>query len=246
MRRIGLLVIGSFTTLLLLGAAPAKWGRSVGQGGTIDKLEILDISIAKGQAAIKVVSHDDGYGDEAPGSVNCKYGGMEATPKSGVTLATWTLAANSPGQAFDVYRMTSDPAACSSAAASAKNLADAKAKIASVGLDIAKKPALIPFKDGGFALPGGKATVKVVQRNAPDGEGDAGMGAFMTATVTLGGKAIHSVEYSYGLAGAGRATLELVGAWVEGNKVVFVQKASASNMGSPPSYTVTLSPVINL
>jgi hypothetical protein len=218
-----------------MAAAPPPF---VGDGIN-DSFTVLDVSPSKGWAIFKVVSHDMYGGDGPSETIDCHYPGMGATPRSGVTITTWNLATNA-NTAFEVYAAAHEPAQCSATATNEKNLADAKAAAAAVGLDVTKKPAPIPLSHGVFTVNG-----KAVTAGLTDTEDEEGTHTTV-ATLSSGGRTLWTTTWSWSGMMANHLDLDWVAAFAEGSKAVFVLRQTSGSMRSGPDTGFAFTPVIDL
>jgi hypothetical protein len=123
---------------------------------SLHRFDLLDVSDT--HAAIKVVHalEADPEFDREP--IDCGYAGMKDEPLAGVALVVFDLAKNTEPDVFEVYKPVLDKDECLSHEASEKALTAAKARIAEVGLDIARKPA--PLEDATVKRPWGEAKIE--------------------------------------------------------------------------------------
>jgi hypothetical protein len=237
LRALSLCLAGYAVAALAVSPPPEGLG-----AGTTDRFEVLDLSVAKGFAVIKVVDHyEESF--EGDGPYDCSYAGMSATPHAGVTLALWDLGAGRLAETFVVYAKAADETGCTPFEESQRQLAEAKAAAAGKGLDVARKPkAIRAAGDGSFTLAPGERSVVVTAetgtREAPDDDTTA----VAFARLAVGGTALYEVEETYSLMGAGSLSLSFPEGHLDGGKVVFVLKRTESNMQSAASTSWALTP----
>lgn len=201
----------------------------------LDRFELLDISVSKGWAAFRVIAHSQTFGEEGGGtqeSVKCGYPGMKKFPRSGVVIRSWELAAGKPGKSWTVYRIAEKRSECSDKETNEANLAAAKAATGELGLDLARKPALVEPRKGLLTLQVGEKEVELRIRVKNASKGDDVWQPRNVLRITLGKRVLFTGKSGYSGEGAGRGTLEVLGAHVEGDKVVFVLKATSGDMRS--------------
>lgn len=227
---------------LLLTAGPAHFAGV----GKIDKFEVLDVSLEKGWAALKLVSHSE-WGDDDMGnkkSIDCRYPGMQATPLSGVQLALWDLKKGTLGPVFTIYREASAPEECSKPKDNEKALADAKAAIAEKGLDLTKKPKPLPGPPWEVPVGAKKVTVQATSTRV-DNEED-GMSATRQVRVKAGKKTLFSQDQTFQLMGAGHLDYGFEGAWAEDGKVVVLLSITSGNMRAEETHAYFFTAIADL
>ncbi|MEZ4316949.1 MAG: hypothetical protein R3F61_05585 [Myxococcota bacterium] len=180
----------------------------------LDLLEVLDIDDR--HAALRVIWHEEEDPDNGRTPVDCEYAGMQKYPISTVDLVVFELATGTP-QVFTVYGGAVEEAACMSREASEKALAAAKARMAEVGLDPAKKPA--PLDGNQVTRDWGTAKLEGVEKRSTDG---MMMGA-IAWSVEAGGHVLYRSEREYGLAMAGSAKMMPLKAWAVPSGVVVLE-----------------------
>ena len=187
----------------------------------------------------------DESGNES-GSVACGYAGMDAYPRSGVTLALVKLGEDST-ETFDIYPMATSPEGCASHEASTATLNRAKAAFEAAGLDISKKPApTVPSSDGRYAFPVNGSTVQVSAWTVSEDQVDdplLGMresGLFTTAGV------LYVERSEYQRTGAGQLQVTFPLAWVQGDQAVFLVRSVSSDMRSGATEKWHLTPPVSL
>ena len=229
----------------LAGLAAMDLGPSESQ---LDRFELLDLSVAKGWAAYRVIGHGTYADERGPRtSVKCQYPGMKKHPRSGVVLRSWNLGAGKPGDAWTVYAIAEKAAECSSQETSEKNLTAAKAAIAALGLDFARKPALVRPRKNRLRLTVGdqRAVVRIHVKSVPAGE-EGEMKGQTVVRLTLGKRVLYSARQEYSTMGAARCTLRVLGAVVEGKQVVFVLSVTTGDMRLEPTTRLGFTKPISL
>lgn len=237
--------------LVLFGAAPPKTEkpptpRALAAGPAVDVFEVLDISIARGWAAVRIVSHAEGSqpDDEVTGP-QCKYPGMKAHPRSGVTLALWNLSERRREQSFDIYPLPWKGQACAKPAQSKAALAEAKKAIADKGLEVERRPKLVGATSRGFELPGPNGPVQVKLASKTDHDEEA-MTSSTTYTLSVGDAQLFTTALTVERMGAGHGAITFEEAWVEGSKVVFLYKTTVGNMRMEETTSYAFTPVLDL
>jgi hypothetical protein len=199
---------------------------------TLNRFDVLDIAPDKGLAAVKMIESQ--MGDMEHSAYDCAYPGMKEFPTSGVKLALWDLKAHKIVQEWVVYAPAIEASGCSSAATNESNLAAAKAKFASVGLDIAKKPAPVQAANGTYTLTVADKAV-TVKATADGGN----------AALSLNGAPFYKTTWDASEGAFGSAQFEFGPAYVVGTKVVFVEKNWFQTMRSSDNW-LALSPAFDL
>lgn len=221
--------------LLLAGTPVERRDAEALGGGQVDEFVVLDIS--ETHAALKLVAHPDGDGGEEAPPVNCQYGGMQAWPTSGVTLAVVELATGRM-ERFPVYAAVHSPADCTPEAASKKALADAKARFAQLGLQTDRRPDGDPGHSGVWTLGGQRFEVRTsVDRSAETMTGEAKM------EILREGAVVYRSARSFGLSMAGSGRTTVVEAHQTPGGVVFLERfeSFSGRGGKQVEYSLTSS-----
>lgn len=236
--------------------APVFSGLAMGIGDAeTDRVQLLDVDLKSGKAALKVVFHESEWEEAGMGSIDCKYPGMSEHPTSGVTLGLFDLKTHAV-TSFEVYPMAREPGECGGKERNEKVLADAKAAFSAAGLDIAKKPApVMPDAKGVFHLQGGEVQAWKHSITADDGEQwkvlispeepDFSMGATLVG-LRQGERVLVSTTDVYSRNMAGGSGTEFPVAWQQGDKVVFLAHGWYRDMRSGSSNRYGFSSVITL
>ena len=209
---------------------------------TVNRLDVLDVAPDKGFAALKVIHEPlDAMGEGLP---NCKYPGMGEFPTSGVRLALWDLEAQRVVEEWVVYAAATRPEECSATPTNEANLAAAKARFLTAGLDIAKKPAPVAPKGGSYDLViAGNATRVTVAVTASSDEA-AGVTTH-TQTLAVGGVAFFERTWTNDHGIMWMKHFAFGNAYVMGTKVVFVEDDYTTSMRSN-DHRLGLSPMFDL
>ncbi|PTL85027.1 hypothetical protein [Vitiosangium sp. GDMCC 1.1324] len=268
--------MGTFLVYLVLTIPPLV-SSQVNSGVTavsgaveIRSLSLLGVDVNRGLVGVKVVSTAKAYtetdgssvGEERFAPTRCHYAGMNKTPFDGVMLALLHAGADDEAS-WVIYEPAYDESRCTAPAVSKARLAQAKAAFAKANITMDQKVefAATPDAKGQLSLKIGDRTV-VVQTSKKTDDCDAeadpakvkasrcaeGFDRILTVTFAVDGQPFYQSWDSYTAAYAGSAELEVLGAFVSGTKVLFLQRlTTASGMQGPSSAqtTISVSPVFD-
>jgi hypothetical protein len=199
--------------------------------GITDRFEVLDLNIAGGVAAIKLVYHEPRYdpdlNKEIP-EINCNYAGMQAHPTSAVTLAFVELHSGTV-HPFHVYPLAYSPKGCASHEQSAATLAKAKKVFEKVGLNITRKPQPVAAEpDGSFTVKVGGNPVGITAWTVTSVSPSDALGETETG-ISIAGKPRYIERREFELGYAAHVDLTFPGIWVQDKQAVFVVRTTHSN-----------------
>ncbi|MCY1015363.1 hypothetical protein [Pyxidicoccus sp. MSG2] len=237
----------------------------------IRSISPLGVDVNRGLVGLKIVSTAKAYTEQDSSSereeriepTRCRYAGMNKTPFDGVTLALLHAAADDE-ESWEVYAPAYDGSKCTAPGVSKARLAQAKAAFAKANMTLGKEVgfAATPDASGQLSLKIGDRTVVVRTSQAVydcDAEAhpakvkasrcEEANDQILSVTFTVDGKAFYEFWDSYRAIHAGSAEFEVLGAFVSGTKVLFLQRfKTESGMEGPSSADtiISISPVLDL
>lgn len=237
----------------------------------IRSISLLGVDVNRGLVGLKVISTAKAYKEADSSSeqeelfepARCRYPGMKKTPFDGVMLALLHAGAEDEAS-WEVYEPAYDESRCTAPGVSKARLAQAKAAFAKANMPLGKEVqfAATPDARGQLSLKVGDRTVVVrTSKDVYDCDAEAhpakvqasGCEAvndqLLSVTFTVDGKAFYEFWNSYRAVHGGRAEFEVLGAFVSGTKVLFLQRFTTEcGMEGPSSAETTLSvsPVLDL